>query len=47
MWGINRAAHVECGDKSKPPPSISLLKHNQFEEPHLNAAPLGNQMMVP
>ncbi|MGB9154300.1 MAG: DUF1007 family protein [Alphaproteobacteria bacterium] len=47
MWGINRAAHVECGDKSKPLPSVSPLKHNQFEEPHLNASPLGNQMMVP
>ncbi len=47
MWGINYATHIECGDKSKPLPHISHLKHDQFDQPPVNTSPLGNTLMVP
>jgi hypothetical protein len=47
IWGINRATHIECRDRSKPLPFISPLKHNRFEEHPMNVAPFGNQMMMP
>jgi len=48
MWGINHAAHVECGDKTKPLPNINPLgKHHPFDQPDMNASPLNNQTILP
>lgn len=47
MWGVNRATHVECGDRKKPPPHVFIPKHNQYETPDIDTAPYSKKMLLP